>query len=60
MATDELKAELTGATVNFSSERSTTITEVFWDEGRYTWNPAQPDPFDAGVVVSIEKFVAFT
>lgn len=58
--TDELRDELTGATVGFESGQTTTIPASFWQEGRYTWNPASPFNPSGGWVVSIEKFVAFT
>lgn len=58
--TDELRAELNGDTVTFTTG-STTIADILWQEGVYKWNGPSPPPIvDAGDVVSIGKFTAFS
>ena len=58
--TDELRAELNGDTVTFTTG-STAIADILWQEGVYKWNGPLPPPIvDAGDVVSIGKFIAFS
>lgn len=59
--TDELRAELNGDTVTFTDGQTTTIADILWQEGVYKWNGPLPPPIvDAGEVVSIGKFIAFS
>jgi hypothetical protein len=57
--TDEAKAVMTGATVDFLDGRSTTITSALWDTGRQTWDGPGPSPTIAGDVVAIGNLTAF-